>query len=130
MYFTNSPYIMCYPVYTYAPVPYHGNVINPSYRQYPPVDVTLFSKSAESFHTLMNDANIIVRKLSTSKAFAKQVMEAAQAGNKERVRELIASTGVKEKVDVEYNPDQLRLSLTHKVEQTDCCKLTLAFRWR
>ncbi|MDY0396161.1 hypothetical protein ACFSMW_02640 [Virgibacillus halophilus] len=119
-----------YPVYAYHPYRYKSQNIDVARPQYPPVDINVFSKSAASFQTLMKDAELFVKRVSTSSTFAREIMNAAQQGDKPKVQSLVSSTGITEKVDVQYNPDQLRISLTSKAEQPECCKLTLAFRWR
>ncbi len=98
--------------------------------QYPEADPTLFHQSAGSFKKLMSDATIVLNKLADSKEFAHQVMKAAQQNNKDEVEKLIQSTGVKETVDIDYNPDAITLEMTSKVEKTDCCKLVMTLRWR
>lgn len=118
-----------YPVYAYYPGSYRIRVddVRPAY---PPVNVQVFTKSVASFRKLMKDAELFMNKVSTSNSFAHDVMDAAQKGDKAKVQSLVSSTGITEKVDVQYNPDQLRISLTPKSEQVECCKLTFAIRWR
>ena len=60
-------------------------------RQYPPVDPTLFTQSAATAQTLMNDASAILKKLASSKSFATSVMSAAQEGKTKEVQRMIQS---------------------------------------
>jgi hypothetical protein len=102
----------------------------PSYRQYPPVDPTLFSQSAIAMQKLMKDGSLILKKLAESKEFASKVMSAAQESDTKKVQQLIQSIGIQSKVDIYYNPDGIRLTLSSKVEQIDCCKLAISLRWK
>ncbi|WP_241771946.1 hypothetical protein [Geobacillus sp. T6] len=47
---------------------------------YPPIDPALFSQSAATAQTLMNDAAAVLKKLAESPSFAASVMSAAQEG--------------------------------------------------
>ncbi|MTW86145.1 hypothetical protein F3157_10800 [Virgibacillus dakarensis] len=99
-------------------------------QQYPEADPTLFHESAGAFKQLMKVGTVLLNKLTASKEFAQQVMDAAQRGDKEKVKQLIQSTGIKEKVDVDYNPDGITFNMFSKVEKVDCCKLAMSLRWR
>lgn len=98
--------------------------------QYPEVDPALFHQSAGEFKKLMNEAIIILNKLSESEEFAYKVMNAAQQNKTEKVEKLIKSTGVQGNVEISYNPDGINIIMSTKVESTDCCKLEMAIRWR
>lgn len=99
------------------------------FRVYPEVDPTVFTESAESMQQLMKEASIILQKLSDSKEFATEVMAAAQEGNKEKVSQLLLSTGVHSGVKVDFNPDGINLNMTSEIEGKDCCHLTISLRW-
>jgi hypothetical protein len=100
------------------------------YRQYPPVDPTLFSQSAIAMEKLMKDGSLILKKLAESKEFASKVMSAAQESDTKKVQQLIQSIGIQSKVDIYYNPDGIRLTLSSKVGQIECCKLAISLRWK
>ncbi|KAA0550212.1 hypothetical protein FZW96_02420 [Bacillus sp. BGMRC 2118] len=100
-----------------------------STREYPPVDSTKFSESATTFRGLMKDASKVLDRLADSKAFAHDVMSAAQLSNTVKVEQLIESTGLNSKVTPTFNPDGLTMVFHDQVEQTDCCKLTMTLRW-
>lgn len=78
----------------------------------------------------MNEASMVLDKLSESKEFDAELMYAAQASDIEEVNRLIHSIGVTSEVDVNYNPDGLRLEFYSKVENMDCCHLFISLRWR
>ncbi|UAL46731.1 hypothetical protein [Sutcliffiella horikoshii] len=117
-----------YPRNVYFPVYTHG-VPRTYFRVYPEVDPTVFTESAESMQQLMKEASIILQKLSESKEFASEVMQAAQEGNKEKVSQLLLSTGVHSGVQVDYTPDGINLNMTSEIEGKDCCHLTISLRW-
>ncbi|WP_235356929.1 hypothetical protein [Bacillus alveayuensis] len=121
----------------YAAMPYQQPGYNaypvfslPSYRQYPPVDPTLFSQSAIAMQKLIKDGSLILKKLAESKEFAFKVMSAAQESDTKEVQQLIQSIGIQSKVDIYYNPDGIRLTLSSKVGQIECCKLAISLRWK
>jgi uncharacterized protein YicC (UPF0701 family) len=99
-------------------------------RQYPEIDPNLLYQSANESKKLMKEASIVLNKLSESKEFDAELMYAAQASDIEEVRRLIHSIGVTSQVDVQYNPDGLRLEFTSQVANMDCCRLFIALRWR
>ncbi|MBM6619807.1 hypothetical protein [Bacillus suaedaesalsae] len=98
-------------------------------REYPDVDSTKFSESATTFRGLMKDASKVLDRLADSKAFAHDVMSAAQLSNTIKVEQLIESTGLNSKVTPTFNPDGLTMVFHDQVEETDCCKLTMTLRW-
>lgn len=137
MYYPHPPYpIYCFPenrFYYQQPTYYYNQPqpYNPYERQqYPEVDATLFHQSAGVFKKLMNEATIILNKLSESEEFAYKVMDAAQQNKTKKVEKLIKSTGVPGDVEISYNPDGINIIMVSKVEDTDCCKLEMAIRWR
>ncbi|WP_010096898.1 hypothetical protein [Ornithinibacillus scapharcae] len=115
-----------YPVYYYLPYPYQTNV----YRQFPEVDPGFLYDSANETRKLMKEASIVLNRFADSKEFDKKVMAAAQESNMVEVKNLIKSIGITSEVDVHFNPDGLRMEFNSKVKETDCCKLTIALRWK
>lgn len=115
----------CYPVYYYPPHPY----LFRNYRQFPEVDPSLLYDSANETKKLMKDASMVLDHFASSKEFDKQVMTAAQESNIEEVRRLIRSIGITADVDIQVNPDGLRLEFVSMVNGTKCCRLTVALRW-
>ncbi|WP_318538411.1 hypothetical protein [Geobacillus thermoleovorans] len=79
---------------------------------YPPIDPALFSQSATTAQTLMNDAATVLKKLAESRSFAASVMSAAQEGKTDEVKRLIRSLGIRSKTDIYFNPDGIRLTLS------------------
>ncbi|MBA2871511.1 hypothetical protein HNQ85_001781 [Anoxybacillus calidus] len=121
----------------YPPMPYQQPFYNAypafsltSYRQYPPIDTTLFNQSIIAMQKLMKDASLILKKLAESKEFAFKVMSAAQESHTKEVKQLIESIGIQSKVDIYYNPDGIRLTLSSKAGQIECCKLAISLRWK
>lgn len=135
-YYNQSSYpLPAYPAHAYQPVPHHyyqhhHPYINRPKVEYPPVDTTLFNESAVAFQLLMREADKIINKIVSSNKFATELMTAAQMSNKEKVNQLIQSTGVSNKVKTSFNPDALRLYLTADAKDSECCQLTMILRWR
>ncbi|WP_223701502.1 hypothetical protein [Sutcliffiella deserti] len=130
MYYHQYPQPHYYPKGSYLPVypAYYGP--NPSFRPYPEVDPTVFTESAVKMQSLMKEASQILQKLSESKEFASSVMNAAQEGKMEKVEELLKSTGIHSKMEINYTPDGINLKLSSAPGETDCCHLTIALRWK
>lgn len=99
-------------------------------REYPPVDPTLLSQSAQEFKKLMKEGSKVLDKLADSKEFDEKLMYAAQESNLKEVKRLIESIGVTADLDIQYDPDGLRLTFISQVQNMNCCKLTMALRWR
>jgi hypothetical protein len=102
---------------------------NKSKREFPDVDATMFTESAVAFRQLMRDASQVLDKLADHTTFANEVMFAAQLSDTTKVEKLIESTGINSKVITTFNPDGITLNFNAKVEDTDCCKLTMKLRW-
>jgi hypothetical protein len=122
-------YVILPPVY-YVPA-YMKDVQHnfPFRQQYPPIDTQQFSKSAEVFQSLMNDAKKVIDRFASSKEFAFKVMENAQKSNTEEVLKLIKTTGIQFPVLVSFTPEGIRLTFDAMVEEIDCCKLIMALHW-
>ncbi|WP_404451719.1 hypothetical protein LG329_15465 [Virgibacillus necropolis] len=112
---------------------YHPNYYPVFYwpvRQYPDVDPNLLYQSANESKKLMKEASMVLDKLSESKEFDAELMYAAQTSDIDEVKRLIHSIGVTSEVDINYNPDGLRLEFTSQVADMDCCRLYISLRWR
>src|SRR5699024_328555 len=80
-------------------------------QQYPEVDPSIFHQSDESLSSLMDDGKTLLAKLNESESFATEVMDAAQKGDKEKVKQLIESTGIQGAVKTSFNPDSITITL-------------------
>lgn len=100
------------------------------HRQFPEVDTKNLHQSAQETRKLMKEASIVLDKFADSKEFSKKVMEAAQESKMDEVKRLIKSLGITSEISIYYNPDELRLVFYSKVKNAECCKLTVALRWR
>ncbi|WP_188455524.1 hypothetical protein [Virgibacillus oceani] len=121
-----------HPAYQLGPCVHHQPVQYVPYVRpdFPDVNPNFFHESAGAFRQLLNDAAIILNKLADSREFAYKVMDAAQKNELDKVEELIRSTGIKGDIEVNYNPDGINLKMGSKIEDTECCKLDMAIRWR
>lgn len=111
--------------YPYYPVYHTGTRYPQSYRQVQPVNPDIFNQSAIESKPLMKDVATVLDKLSTSKEFDSQLMNAAQSSNAEEVKRLIYSLGITSEVDIHFNPDGIRLTFI-----SGGCNLTVNLRWR
>lgn len=96
---------------------------------FPPVNPGHLNASANESRKLMVEASKLLDRLATSKDFATTLMEAAQRSETAEVKRLIHSIGITSRVDVEYNPDGLRLEFKADVGGVECCRLLIALRW-
>ncbi|MDX8360186.1 hypothetical protein [Cytobacillus sp. IB215316] len=99
-------------------------------RQFPPVDTTMFSKSAKEMQKLMSEAALVLNKIAYSKEFAHQVMTAAQESQLNKVEQLIKSTGITSEVECSFNPDGITITFILATSEIDCCHLSIILRWR
>lgn len=111
----------------YRPLPYCP--IDYWSRQFPSVDPTLLCQSAKESKILMKEAGMVLDKLSESKEFDEQLIYAAQISDIQKVKRLIHSIGVTSDVDININPDGLRLEFKTP-SANDCARLYIALRWR
>ncbi|WP_237712886.1 hypothetical protein [Bacillus methanolicus] len=125
-FYSNSYY---YP-YVFPYVQYLSNYDRPyPYRIYPPVNPNLLMGSAKQMKIIMRDALRIIDKISVSKQFAHDLMNAAQESKTEVVKSLILSTGVIRMPVLKFNPDGLYMRFEGKFDNVDCCHLVLQLRW-
>ncbi|WP_338470718.1 hypothetical protein R4Z10_18310 [Niallia sp. XMNu-256] len=121
MYYYPSPY----PVYPYyqQTVPYYDQ------RQFPPVDTEQLEKSVQRFQGLIKQTDLLINRMANDKQFATELMSAAQESKKDRVNQLIRSTGVTIKIETTFTPTGIRIVLDNSKFAGDCCQLLIALRW-
>jgi len=103
---------------------------NGSRSPYPPVDSEMLYESAKESNKLMKEASMVLDRLASSREFGARLMTVAQSSNTQEVRRLIQSVGITSDVKIIYNPDGLELEFSSKVQNRDCCKLSISLRWR
>lgn len=112
---------------------YHVYPLIPKYtfphRQFLPVNPKMFMETAKKMDPLLKDAEVLMRHISSTEAFAKKLMNAAQQSNLNEVNQMIAQTGIKSKADIRFNPSGLILILSRKNDPLDCCHVELRVRW-
>ncbi|MBS4179407.1 hypothetical protein [Lederbergia citrea] len=96
---------------------------------YPPVDIKKLHQSAQKYQELLNQATLLVNKITTSPGFARNLMDAAQKSNQKKVIELILSTGITIKVKTSFSPDGIKVDLSNAKHEGDCCTIRLALPW-
>jgi hypothetical protein len=100
-------------------------------RQYPQVDVNVFSKSIKTYRLLMDQGSILLDRLGDS-GFDVKLMSAAQQGNNAEVDKLIKSIGLKVPVGTKYTPTGVTFELKAHTDPNapmNCCTLTVHLQW-
>ncbi|WP_233711005.1 hypothetical protein [Lederbergia citrisecunda] len=123
----------CYNPYGYSyrglPVLHQYPVYYYDRQMFPPINTKQFIQSTKKFRILVNEANKIITKITTSPRFAHDLMDAAQKDNQSKVDQLIQSTGITVKAKSHYTPDGIVIELTNAKYQGDCCTLRLGLNW-
>lgn len=116
----------------YIPAPY-SNAYQPLDihfpRQYPQVDTQQLEKSVRRFQQLIQQADLLVNRLASSKEFATELMSAAQQSDRNKVNQLIRSTGITIDIKTTFTPTGIRIVLDNSEVEGDCCDLLIALRW-
>jgi hypothetical protein len=127
MYYYHYPY----PLHPQQP-PYPGyHYYYPITRQYPQVDVNVFTKSIKSYRLLMDQGSILLDRLGDGD-FDVKLMAAAQQGNQTEVDRLMKTIGLKVPVKTKYTPTGVTFELTTQPVQgsyMSCCTLTVHLKW-
>ncbi|PAE41306.1 hypothetical protein CHI06_13395 [Bacillus sp. 7884-1] len=127
MYYYHYPY----PPYPQPPA-YPGYYLYPPVtRQYPQVDVNIFTKSIKSYRLLMDQGSILLDRLG-DEDFDVKLMTFAQQGNKTEVDKLIKTIGLKVPVETKYTPTGITFELTAHPDPSSpmsCCTLSVHMRW-
>jgi len=117
-----------YPFHYYHAYPPIPNYVFP-HRQFLPVNQKMFMDSARKMDPILRDAQILMKRISNSDAFAKKIMIAAQHSNVTEVNRIISQTGIKSKSNIRFNPSGFIVTLSRKDDPTDCCDVELRIRW-
>jgi hypothetical protein len=127
MYYYHYPY----PLHPQPPAyPGYPNYY-PMARQYPQVDVNIFTKSIKSYRLLMAQGSILLDRLGDPN-FDVKLMDAAQKGNKVEVDNLIKTIGLKVPVETKYTPTGVTFELATQPDPgspMSCCSLTVHLKW-
>ncbi len=96
---------------------------------FPPIDTSLFTSSAKTMQDVVRDAGTLSHVISTSHPFAQQLMHAAQQSNNPEVRRLLQTLGIRSAINTSFDPDSIRITLSRRANNIECCRLTVSFRW-
>ncbi|MCY9580686.1 hypothetical protein [Paenibacillus alvei] len=96
---------------------------------YPPVDSSKFVSSANSTHSLAEQAVRVLDRLRKSSTLATAIMDAAQRGNRTEVTRLIRDIGVQSRLEVKSTPDGIKLTFNTDSSESRCCELEVKMRW-
>ncbi|WP_153722813.1 hypothetical protein [Sporosarcina cascadiensis] len=94
---------------------------------YPPIDTRRFQSSANEFHQLLKQSELLLTQIQQSPEFAKELMEAAQQSNQAKVDQLVASVDETITVECHYTPDGIQLK--YRDRKGVCCVLTIGLGW-
>jgi hypothetical protein len=126
-YYYHNPYPVYPPAHAY-PGYYRSQPIP---RDYPPVDVKIFTHSVKSFRLLMEQGSILLDRLGDVD-FAHKMMEAAQQGKKVEVDQLLKTMGLQVPVEARYTPSGVTFELRSPQTQNvpaNCCTLSVHMKW-
>lgn len=101
----------------------------PDFRPYPEVNTVLFKASAAKAITLMGEANLVMKKITSTSSFSNDLMSAAQQSKQAEVEKLVESAGIKKKPKITYNPDGITMTFQDFVGEKECCHIILQLRW-
>lgn len=122
-------YVHYYPLSIAALEPHYSQqmkqLARPNNSPYPPVNPQKFLTSAQKIQAVMQQAHLLLDKITSSEQFAHDLMDAAQHANNEKVNQMIKSVGITNTFDVKYTPDGIRVVLIEK----NCCSLTILLNW-
>ncbi|PYZ91981.1 hypothetical protein CR194_17435 [Salipaludibacillus keqinensis] len=111
---------------------YYRPIYAPHYyrnRQYPPVDISIFQQSLQTYPSLLSKADQVIDSLRNSPDKMHRIMEAAQAGQDNEVEEIINEAGTSLNVSISYTPMSMTLTFTDAPQSALCCRLTMYIRW-
>ncbi|WP_332650570.1 hypothetical protein [Lysinibacillus sp. 54212] len=97
----------------------------PSNNPFPPVDTHKLKASATRIQKVMEQAQLLINKISTSDPFAHNLMDAAQQSDRKTVEQLIATAGVTVHYEMKYTPDGIRILFKEK----NCCSMGIVLNW-
>lgn len=96
---------------------------------FPPVNTRRFNSSAKQYKHLLEEAQLLINKILSSPKFARALMHEAQLSEQENVDALIASSGIRLKVNTIYNPSSIRIEIYSEAFEQGCCQLHMTLRW-
>ncbi|MEH6943264.1 hypothetical protein [Bacillus sp. JJ722] len=130
-YINYTPYNPYIPAYYMIPQPlcYPANIRH-RVITYPPVDPTIFMKSANKIQELLEDAHKLSAQVSKSHAFSKQIIEAAQESKTDKIKQLLSTLALKNRSDIYYNPDGIIITLKPKDPHNNCCTVSVSLKWQ
>ncbi|HEU5138764.1 MAG TPA: hypothetical protein VFT51_02230 [Bacillales bacterium] len=95
--------------------------------RFPPNDVNRMQASAQAFHQLSRQAELLMNKVENDTHFAKQLRGAAQVDNKDKVKQLISTT-IEARFEVSYTPGGLTINLS-PADVQECSRLEAFVCW-
>ncbi len=96
---------------------------------YPQVDTTQLKSSAKAFQPLMDDADKVLNEFVKSGDFAYNVKDAAQRSQTEKIKIYLTQLGVSHQLEINYNPDAIKITFINQTNSVECCRLTVSLKW-
>jgi len=115
-------------MYHYYLYLYYPNYLYRFPPQYPPLKIGIFESSIQTMQKIANEAVVMLNRISDP-GFARQIMTAAQTGNKKEVDRLIKSTGVSSPITIKYTPSGILLTIGSDAKGGNCCSLSMHLKW-
>lgn len=108
-----------------------GGSLSSSY-EYPPVDTLVFSNSVGQSRILLQQAEMLLAKLSDNE-FATKIMELSQEGKQDSVNQMLHSIiGFNMDVKTVYSPTGVTFTLklpTASNQHAPCCHVEMGLQW-
>lgn len=99
-------------------------------QKYPPIETQVFVNSAGLSKEMINDLYTISNQVETNPAFARQLMEYAQQGQKGQVLSLINSLPLTHSPEVSFTPGAIVLRIVPVNPANNSANLTLTMIWK
>lgn len=116
--------------YFHPHYPYNNHYHHPKFRQFPPVDPSMFMHSAQKSLPYIHDANKIMTHIKQSEAFSRKLMSAAQESKTAEVEKMIKDL-IQTNPDITFTPSSLTILFTEKNNNAiSCCRMVLNVRWQ
>jgi len=114
-----------HPLWIASVSPISQNAPNP----FPPVNTQRLHASAGKMLEVIKQSQLLINTIVDSPDFARNLMDAAQLSNQQKVDELIQSVGITSKVTTKFTPSGIHIELDNAEMLGECCKLQIALRW-
>ncbi|KMY44879.1 hypothetical protein AC622_12165 [Bacillus sp. FJAT-27916] len=99
-------------------------------QQYPPINTQVFVNSANLSKEMISDLYTITNQVESNPTFARQLMEAAQRGQRNQVIALINSLPLTHRPEVTFSPGAIVVRILPANPSNSSANLTLTMIWK